>query len=579
MLKSLGIDQLSLKDRLASMDPEQVQHYESMYHRHLNAVVKRGDEAQACEPYLIGQNFSQVIEDELTGKLPFNEADFNIFDGGPQGPFYAEPGCLEDIAQNSPLHKNQILALVALIRCGKAGATIQDWGKALGRLQEEYALDQAVSWESALIYGHWRLLLGPVGDKIQVPQRAIDISRAVLQDNSAIIYKPWAALTLLSSRTGLSESEKDQVKSLAEKAALSTDDELAFSAAISIGQPGPLLKAIEDKEEWRQLVAALALAQLHSSDLLPHLENFSDQNLQTILAKCPSPAPANWHGTLMKLVKTRPNPVDILRLERITLSENNILELSSLAIAKNDKELMAYLIESGCDDSRLIQNGISLIFEPDFNNAWNRLSSKVPLKTMDFAGVTNNDPDQQSVLAQLSRIQVQEHLSEEFYRLSIQRLLSAPFNDVLDNWAYILLLAARLDSDRFNFLPQTICDHYDNPDQFTHLLSDFIRRRLIHEERFSSCDDWLQGFLGAYTEVQFLDLSPDTQIQFSESMLNLVETESLSTYLRASAASCLYPNLLPSEFQPRVINEIHRIIDSKLDYDIQYHLDKAIENS
>jgi hypothetical protein len=83
---------------------------------------------------------------------------------------------------------------------------------------------------------------------------------------------------------------------------------------------------------------------------------------------------------------------------------------------------------------------------------------------MDFSGVINNDPDQQAVLTQLSRIQVQKHLSEAFYQLSIQQLLSAPFNDTLDNWAYIVLLAAKLDSIRFNFTPQAICYYYDNPD-------------------------------------------------------------------------------------------------------------------
>jgi hypothetical protein len=251
MLKSLGVDQLTLKDRLSSMDTEQTQHYESMYQRHLNAVVKRGEEAQACEPYLVGRSFSRSIEDELTGKLPFNEADFGIYNGGPQGPFSSEAPCLLDIAQNSPLQQNQILALVALIRCGKAGATTQDWGKALCRLEEEvHTLAEASRWESALVYGHWRLLLGPIGDRIAIPQRAIDVARAVLQNNAATAYKPWAALTLLSSRTGLSElseTERDQVNSLAEKAASSTDNELAFSASVAIGQTGPLLKAIDTK--------------------------------------------------------------------------------------------------------------------------------------------------------------------------------------------------------------------------------------------------------------------------------------------------------------------------------------------
>ncbi|MEJ2611318.1 MAG: zinc ribbon domain-containing protein [Candidatus Thiodiazotropha sp.] len=584
ILKSLGIDQLTLKDRLSSMDSEQVQHYESMYHRHLNAVIKRGEEAQACEPYLIGHNFFRSIEDELTGQLPFNEADFKKYNGGPQGPFSSEPACLLDIVKNSPLQQNQILAQVALIRCGKAGATTQDWWKALDRLEKINTLDDAFSWESALIYGHWRLLLGPIGDRIiEKPQRVIDIARAVLQNNAATVYKPWAALILLSfCTTRLSESERDQVNSLAEKAASSTDNELAFSASVAIGQAaptGPLLKAIEDKDEWRQLVAALALAKANSSELLPYLEKFSDENLIKIISRCPRQIPVHWKSTLLKLVKTRPDPYELLRLERITLSENDILELSNMAVAKNDQSLMAYLIESGCNESRVILNGVSLIFESKFTNSWNILSEKVPLRIVDFTSVTHGNSDQQTVLTQLSRIQVEEHLSKEFYRLSIGQMLSTSFSDkALNDWAYIVQLAIKLDSDHLNFAPQTVLDYFDSNDQFISLLADFIDRLISSKEYIHNRDKWLQYFLKAYTQELFLELSQDSQIQFTESMLKLVATKSLQTYLRSSAASSLYPNSLPTEIRSKTLNAINQIIGSGLDYDIRYYLEKAIEN-
>jgi hypothetical protein len=579
MLKSLGVDQLTLKDRLSSMDHEKAQHYEIMYHRHLNAVVKRSDEAHACEQYLIGQNFSQTIEDELTGQLPFNEADFEKYNGGPQGPFYSEPPCLLDIAENSPLHKNQILAQIALIRCGKAGATLQEWGKALSRLKENCTLDDTLSWESALIYGHWRLRLGPIGSSVEIPQRAIDIALAVLQNNTASVYKPWAALTLFSFRTKLSETDREQVNHLVEKAVSSTDDELALSAAVATGQKGPLLKAIEDNDDWRQLVAALALANANASELLPYLENFSGEILIKIISRCSCPAPSHWQSTLLKLAKKQPEPVKLLRLGHITLSENDALDLSSFAVAKNDKDLMAYLLDFGCEDPRTISNGISLIFEPKFSKHWYRLSKRIPLNTIDFSRVTNEDSDSLTVLAQLSRIQVEEHRSEDFYRHSIQRMLSDPFGDTLDYWADIVLLAAKLDSDRFNFAPQTVCEYFDNADQFTKLLIDFIHRRLRADRAFSSCDNWLEGFLKTYTQDSFLGLCEISQSQFIEAMFKIIEAESLSTYLRASAASSLYPGSLSTEIRSHTLDYIHHIIEMGLDSDIRYHLDKIIEDA
>jgi hypothetical protein len=63
MLKAAGVDQFSVKDRLAALDGDHIAHLARLYQRQAALVASRVDELAWVERFLLGDSWSQELDD------------------------------------------------------------------------------------------------------------------------------------------------------------------------------------------------------------------------------------------------------------------------------------------------------------------------------------------------------------------------------------------------------------------------------------------------------------------------------------------------------------------------------------
>ena len=288
MLKALGVDQLSLALRLGAMDPEQLETYSRLYMRHLNAVSKRSEEAGVCQSFLVNQEFDLALEEELNPRIPFDDANLSLLDGGPQGPFTPELKTLHVIAVQSPIPNNRLLATLALIRTGAYPYGSAPWRDAWRTVGTCLCAETPLAVEAALLHGHWRITHGTTQLRVGLPLSAQQFALVALVHP---MYRLWAAVTLASYSIQCDESVRSQIDDLVEKALTTDDPDLALSAAATRGVPALLVRELKAQDTTRGFAAALALARLGAADLVPFLERAADEILLALVRAAPAPAP------------------------------------------------------------------------------------------------------------------------------------------------------------------------------------------------------------------------------------------------------------------------------------------------
>ncbi len=153
MLKSAGVDRFSLAQRLREMDPEQLENLNRIYDTQRVVVMRRVDEARLCETWLLQRGFAESLEEQLIRLLPAPKDRLDALASGPAGPFLHRSDLLPEIAIESPVKTNRILASIALLHLGRFSR--RDFAAVVGGLEA----DSAVATESAFAIAHWRVRL------------------------------------------------------------------------------------------------------------------------------------------------------------------------------------------------------------------------------------------------------------------------------------------------------------------------------------------------------------------------------------------------------------------------------------
>jgi len=271
-LRHLGADQFVIPDRLAAMDPEQVDHFTRLYQRHAAVAERHVDDVAFAESYLRQRGWAQSLENELLPRLPLPNDDALAALAQParQGTTAAEQ--LLEIRATTPFVTTRQLSALARLRLWQAGDAGFDVALGPDLDLAEQALrapDAALRTEAALVLIHWRLVVstGPL------PLPAV---AEVLHAATDFAVEAAVGLALLAAhRRG--EAQPVPLAALAAE-----DADVAFAAALAHHAPEPLLAALP--QPGRRFAAALTLVKMNLDfALAPLLPGFNPDQLADLL--------------------------------------------------------------------------------------------------------------------------------------------------------------------------------------------------------------------------------------------------------------------------------------------------------
>ena len=395
MLKHAGVDQFSIVERLRSFDADQIENYTRIFQRQAVVVARLVDDVAFAERFLLQQQWSAALDDELAAKLPMAEDEIAAL----RLPPGVEPDPavrLEVMAATAP--RPRIRSLAALARLRVSPSPI---GTERGRLitdLAETALDDGnlrVRDEAALALSGWRVLYGPrrVGDPRTIAEALRDcIARGVFPSEARV------GLRLLGHDIELDASERP-----------TTDGDASFGFAMALGERDGLAAALRSPE--RRSAAALRLGSLGmGAPLAATIELLPEADAAAVLEAFPrdSKQPA-LHDALMRIAESTTNdqlrkaavkllvaegrPADARRLASLAPSERWILQSVLQRMPLDTADLTA-LCNSLVADGRFSMNqyGITDLaadarLRDDFvPRAWsNAASDDVRLSLLRFA--------------------------------------------------------------------------------------------------------------------------------------------------------------------------------------------------
>jgi hypothetical protein len=263
MLKAAGVDQFSVKDRLAALDGDHIAHLTRLYQRQAALAASRVDELAWVEQFLLGAGWSIELENALTGLLPIPDGDVaNVLGVVDRVAMRADDPAnrLRSLITTASNSLTSLLAAVALVRHGWiTSADHSDLAQS-----SLHHPDQRVVDEGSLAFGHWRSRFAPV--RMVSSQQLIGALITCTRRDDATV-----ALSLLG--------ESDEV----DRALLGDPDpDRAFGAALALGVVEPLTAAL--RIPARRRAAALVLAgKGHGEVLGKTLGELDEDTLEEVL--------------------------------------------------------------------------------------------------------------------------------------------------------------------------------------------------------------------------------------------------------------------------------------------------------
>lgn len=258
MLRSVGVDQLSIPDRLAALEPDQTANYTRLYQRQSALVSLVVDDASFAERFLHRRGWAARLDDELTRQLPFDD------DGAlPLRTSGDVP--VDDVARLTALVGSasvplvRTMAAVALVRLARADRDALDLARSA-----LWGSDPTLAEAAAMACAHWR----PQHGGLDLPG-----SRELLE----VLGRSEPSDAVLLARATLGDTVELSAALLG-----SVDGDDAFAVALVTGRVDELAAALSVPE--RRFAAAAALAR-HGAvgPLAGRLESLDDDQLWTVL--------------------------------------------------------------------------------------------------------------------------------------------------------------------------------------------------------------------------------------------------------------------------------------------------------
>ncbi len=589
MLKNAGVDQLSLPQRLAELDPDQIANFQRLYQTHLAIILNRTEELRLCETQLVLRGHTDRLEEQLIKRLPLDEAAQKELRPGPQGPFNNQPERIKEIAEQSPIETTRILASLAWIRCtdfvDDQQAAIQYINIAKNALAHE---DETISLEAALALAHWRNAIPPISNWIDW-RRVAEIGRKHLTQPRTKHWAAAAATTVvftdkLEDKNLLAQIGK--AKALLEEAKTSTDPDLVFTAALRTADVDLIATYINSNDKRQAATAIIALAMNQATLLAPLIENGADGLVLTVLRTLKSPINHQLLPALLSRINTANKEIKTLIFDRVhqQLDQSQVLALIKTCQAKHDHELFDLLLPEFFSSApeEIVQAAAQLNRFEASSKQWKQAVEKSALPQSAIREFTRGQiADRLKLFAELVNKMEREKgkCASVFYQPLVKMVLEHDDMSVVEIAAKTLRYHNKHNQhDAFRFTQKDIIAVYQDINEFIARLT-----RLVSNETFMrniSIEEWVTEFLESYNPAVddvFANTRKDLLESFLTALLAALRIDHRK-FFRAATAKTLYAEHTSPEFRARLLPGLKSVMSTPdLDYDITYHIEKAVE--
>lgn len=249
MLVHKGVDQLSLADRVAALDPGQRETFAAIFAAQIAVLAQRVDELRYCESFLLTRGHAARYEDALIGQLPLSPDSLAGLQQGADGPFDGREDLLPRIFETShPMSPARTLAAIALLRRGEGPRGLLDE-------VESTLYSEELGFDAAVALSCWRAR-PHVYNLPYAAKRACELAQQQLTSER---FGAWAAVVL--ARWSWREPAPEVIDRLREGLS-SSDAELRFECALALKDPEQLAAAFDSPDPVKASLARRGLASL-----------------------------------------------------------------------------------------------------------------------------------------------------------------------------------------------------------------------------------------------------------------------------------------------------------------------------
>lgn len=589
MLKNAGVDQLSLPQRLAELDPEQIANFQRLYQTHLAIVLNRTEELRLCETQLVLRGHTDRLEEQLIKRLPLDEAAQKELRPGPQGPFSNQPERIKEIAEQSPIETTRILASLAWLRCTDFVGDRQAATHYLTIAKNALAhADEIIRLEAAIALAHWRNAIPPICHWIDL-RRVAEIGRQHLTEPRA---KYWAAAaaTVAVFKDKLEDknllAQIGKANALLEEAKTSTDPDLVFTAALRTADLDLIARYINSNDKQQAATAVIALAMNQATLLAPLIESGPEDIVLTILRTLKSPVNDKLIPALLSRISTTNKEIKELIFTRIKeqLDRTQILSLIHLCQAKQDHELFNLLLPaffSSCPEE-IVQAAAKLDRFEASRTQWRQAVEETDLPESAIQAFTRGQiPDRLKLFSELINTMQQRKgkCADVFYQTLIRLVLEHDSIDVVESAATTLHYRNKDNQqDKFTFSQKDILALYQDVDVFITHLQRLISNKACMQTMW--IEEWVNDLLDSYNPAVddvFANTRQDLLELFLTALLAALGSEQ-RFFFRKAAARTIHATHARPEFRAWLLQNLQHILATQeMDYDIRYPIEKAVE--
>jgi hypothetical protein len=354
MLKDAGVDRFGVPKMLADLDPDQIENFTNIYQRHAAVMNRHVDHVRFLESFLQHTNWSEVLEDELIAELPWPEERLKTLSPPlhpDEHPFMGPLSRAKSLALARAISAVTTLLLTRTL-APLVRLLLEDWQVHREAQSTLYTSDPLIKGEAALALTNWRVVYGP----------------GILEDRYGLMdalrecpFKYPAAVHL--AMMGAEGAE------LPPEALVSDDPDIAFTAALAVGDIDRLVAAERDTDPLKRYAAAYRLIKLGEftglGDVIRQADEAQQLDLLNQIGYKKKPVPA-LRDVFYEILETSPErairdaasdrirqcwePGDTLRIARHAQGDSLIYQglLKTPAIPPEELvQLCRFLLDNG----------------------------------------------------------------------------------------------------------------------------------------------------------------------------------------------------------------------------------------
>jgi hypothetical protein len=472
MLKDAGVDRFGIPKMLAELDPGQIENFTNIYQRHAAVMARHVDHVRFLETFLQDKNWSSVLEETLIPQLPWPEERLAEY----SPPLYPEERPVSGVRTHAESRAlARIIGTIAPFALTRSLAPLvrlmlEDWEVHRDAQAVLYASDPRLQGEAALALSHWRVVYGPgiPGERYRI----IDALRA-----SLFPFRSAVHLAMLAADGAV----------LPPEAISSSDPDIAFMAALAMGDVDRLVAAGQSPDPLQRYVAAWRLCGMGHfigvSEVLRAADAAQQIDLMQTVLRAKKP-PFELRDVCFELLENHPEervrknaarvlsacwqPGDALRIGRAARGESqiyqSILQTKEIPPEELDR-FCGFLVERG--EFNAGQWGMSDAARPGHVPA-----SFVPCHWPDASAAARIE------LCKFAEMQLEQSADEDLHRFLVHTIFRRDVFDVQQTaWTCLYRWYGRSDHTRMGALliqAEPLRRFFGSVTAFVPVLADFL---------------------------------------------------------------------------------------------------------